>query len=977
MSWAFFRSAASLQCGRIVSDLVSLLHCTLAQVNTSLRYTAERLRQLGTRKCCCLNRKIRRRLVYFKLFNHHIPVVVTLNRDKPILNHQNESPRSKVLVDINCGKDDYKRKQNYSNGRTIINPSVLLTNVRSLSNKKDELSMLMASFKPDFAALTETWLDNSTSNSSISIPRYSIARIDRNARGGGIVCYIREGLSFELIQCDVPCDTEILAFMIKKWSILIIIIYHPFWANKQKDSECINAITSIMDTVLTSMDNESCVKTILCGDFNGLRLNYDEISEVTGLKATVHSPTRNEHVLDQIFTNIPNCSSPTIHPPIGRSDHSIVLLNRSSIRTSWTKKRVRNFSRANKQRFGELISSYDWQAFVNSYAHVEQSSMALQESIKVLYESCFPYRTIRLRNTDPPWVTPQLKLLINDRDKAFNLKQWTKYTRLKNEVICMIKHLKSCSIKNAVSSGNVCAVWKAIKVFGGVNDLSVNTSLSLEAEDFNIFFSSVFQAPYDHNYVVDFSSIPESSYFTHDEVHTCLSKLKRKSTGHDSLPYWIFRDFAHVFTPAITVIFNMCISMNYFPSCMKVAKVIPVPKCTHPKEVSDFRPISLLPILSKVFEKLISKKLILPLIRDRLDQSQFAYFPKYGSGTTSALTLMTNMILSFLDTESGTVRVLSTDFSKAFDKTDHGIILSAMQRFHLPDYLLKLISSYLSDRRQCVFWNDCVSQYSCVTSGVPQGSILGPILFGLVIDSFHPLSENSKVIKYADDLTIFHFIRCPLEDNLQLEWDNCVSWSSTYNLPLNFSKCKVLDIITRKNYVPDPIVTSDGSLLQNVNELKILGVILSSNLKWNSHVKHVVSRASQRIFIIRNLKRSGCSSDLMLKAYISFIRSVLLYAYPCFCNLPSYLFDKLVTVEKRVFRIIEPSNDFPVLSYSADKMCKKLFGNVERNSQHPLRSIFLEQHETMTRNRSCLRIPRSKTVRFKNSFVKYCTCQCT
>ena len=143
-----------------------------------------------------------------------------------------------------------------------------------------------------------------------------------------------------------------------------------------------------------------------------------------------------------------------------------------------------------------------------------------------------------------------------------------------------------------------------------------------------------------------------------------------------------------------------------------------------------------------------------------------------------------------------------------------------------------------------------------------------------------------------------HFVRFLEEDNLQLEWDNCVSWSSMNKLPLNYFKCKVLNIITKTDYANNRIATSDV-FLQNVDDLKVLGVTLSSSLTWNSNIRRVVSKASQRICIIRNLKRCDCPTDLMVKAYMAFVRSVLLYAYLSFCNLHACLFEKLNKVEKK------------------------------------------------------------------------------
>ena len=180
-----------------------------------------------------------------------------------------------------------------------------------------------------------------------------------------------------------------------------------------------------------------------------------------------------------------------------------------------------------------------------------------------------------------------------------------------------------------------------------------------------------------------------------------LRKMRRKSSGPDEIPFWVYRDFAWLLSPTITSLFNPSIEHGKVPDCFKKAKVVPIPKCHHPKTVSDFRPISLLPLLSKVFEKMICNSLILPYVVKSIDPAQFAFFPGPGSGTSSALTLLSNRILSFLDSTSGAVRILSIDFSKAFDKAMHDIIYSAMCNFDLPTCSLRLVLSFLQNREQC------------------------------------------------------------------------------------------------------------------------------------------------------------------------------------------------------------------------------------------------------------------------------------
>jgi hypothetical protein len=452
-----------------------------------------------------------------------------------------------------------------------------------------------------------------------------------------------------------------------------------------------------------------------------------------------------------------------------------------------------------------------------------------------------------------------------------------------------------------------------------------------------------------------------------DEVCVLLRKLRNKSPGPDGNPVWLFRDFAQILSPAIAFLFNWSLNVGQVPLCFKIANVTPVPKCSPATQPSNFRPISLLPVLSKVLERIVAKHWILPFVSPRIHSSQFAYIPGKGKGTVSALTLLYHDIVKFLDS-SGCVRILSIDFAKAFDKILHSRVLKKMIELNLPKEPIIWVSSFLSDRFQRVKVREMESSWQPVLSGVPQGSVLGPILFCIFIDSLHSLCENSITYKYADDVNIVHFVRHQQEENLQCEYDNVLNWSSCHSLPINEAKCCVLDIITKKAIVTSLVTGPNGSLPQ-VDSLRLLGVTFSQDLRWNLHIDNILKKANKRVHFIRNLKRAGCPPSVMLLAYNSIIRSLLLYAYPCFCNLQAYLQVKLLKFEGRIFRMVGATNDTTVIE-AGDKFCEHLFQKTSCSTDHCLRRCFT-QRLTNTRQSLKLRPIRAKTVRLSQSFIRF------
>ncbi|MEL7309549.1 MAG: reverse transcriptase domain-containing protein, partial [Pseudomonadota bacterium] len=279
--------------------------------------------------------------------------------------------------------------------------------------------------------------------------------------------------------------------------------------------------------------------------------------------------------------------------------------------------------------------------------------------------------------------------------------------------------------------------------------------------------------------------------------------------------------------------------------------------------------------------------------------------------------------------------------------------------------------SFLSNRFQRVCLDGNVSDWSAVTSGVPQGSVLGPLLFCLVVDSLSPIFPNSSILKYADDVIILHFIRKSEDDKLQAEWNALVDWSETISLPINYSKSQVLDIVTKSRLSLAPVSVSSTVFLKNVNFIVFLGVVISDDLKWNSHFDRMLKRAAKRTFILRNLRRSGCPQNIMWRVYLSMIRPLLTYAVPSFCNAPVYLFESLLRFERRLCRImgIEPA-DHPSVVDFMNLSCEKLFIQIHNNVNHSMRSLFLPH--SSSRSMLQLRPPFARTKRFKSSFIRYC-----
>jgi hypothetical protein len=453
------------------------------------------------------------------------------------------------------------------------------------------------------------------------------------------------------------------------------------------------------------------------------------------------------------------------------------------------------------------------------------------------------------------------------------------------------------------------------------------------------------------------------------EVERELHKTKNSSPGVDLVPAWVLREFSPFLCEALSHIFNSSLSTCLYPAIFKHAIISPIPKISNPT-VTDFRPISLLPLVSKTFERLVMRKWFVPLTIGKLDNMQFAFTPGVGKGCTSALALVQHKILKFLDESSGAVRVLLVDLSKAFDCATLSSTVRALSRLQLPQPLIYWTSNYMQGRFQAVRVETETSDWSDVTSGVPQGSVLGPFLFATIVDDLQPKHPNSSLVKYADDLTVLHFIRNPSEDRLEEEWKNIKDWCGTTQLHINPKKTKILDIITSKRMPECARVSDNGVFIETVQTARILGVTFSSDLRWDAHVHDVVSRASRRLFSLIILRNSGASPKALWQFYCASIQSILLYAHPAWCNCSKGLWDTMLKVERRALRIIG-SLESTSLRQSSDSLCLRLMKKIAAKVDHPLSEIIVRVEQGNTRAQKTVTSHWAKTSRFRDSLTKY------
>jgi hypothetical protein len=720
---------------------------------------------------------------------------------------------------------------------------------------------------------------------------------------------------------------------------------------------------------------------IIIGDLN--QLPTSDLESTLNLQQRVKVPTRGNSTLDKILIEQTICEcfdDPTVEPNFGTADHLLVSLkpvkqNRSS--SSVRIKKVFDYRDSNIAAFVNVLKHQPWHLLYRSEDPIDVKCDLFYDLLRPALDR-IPFTYIEITDKDKPWMTPLLKLLINRRYDAYRQGHYDKYNHFKNKVRVEVLKAKSAWLQRLKQKPY--GIWKAVK---SVSTKPVSThglanqfpSASGVADALNSAFSSVFTSPNSHADQSDermFSTNGEAWIveITVERTSKLLRNLKSgKAAGSDNLTPRLLRACHRVLAGPLTHLFVCSISSRQVPSRWKQAIVTPIPKITNPS-VTDFRPISLLPIPSKILEFLVLDS-IKPKLLNLYGDNQFGFRP--GSSTLDAHLAIHDHITRELDhLEVKGVALIAMDLSKAFDRLSHASLIQTLSDPDacIPSSFLLWLRDFLKNRSQRVSFEGTMSTNSVkVTSGVPQGSILAPYLFAAHMGGLMAATSSTRIIKYADDVALLipYSNYSDLAATVSNEIQNVKTWCETHSLALNESKTKTL-LFPKGN--PNSLLTQG---LPDVEpHLSSLGIIFETSLKWNKHVESITKKASGRIYALKSLKRipTVTKRDL-LQVYCNYILSLLEYNSPLLVGMSTRNDAKLDRIRKRCHRIICgldcKCNDFSPIGERRLSRAMKVFESLmsTSNISHPLlpRRLPRTQHFYMEPMR---------TTRRMRSFIPFC-----
>ena len=456
------------------------------------------------------------------------------------------------------------------------------------------------------------------------------------------------------------------------------------------------------------------------------------------------------------------------------------------------------------------------------------------------------------------------------------------------------------------------------------------------------------------------------------KIFTLLDTLKPTATGPDEIPAWFLKLSAPFFCKPLTQLINLSLSKSFVPIQWKTSSILPLAKIPKPLVASDFRPISITPILSRLTERIVLSTYVYPAVLSNTSnlffEDQFAFRPT-GS-TTNALISIYHIITSLFE-KCNFVRVITLDFSKAFDTVRHMSMFQKYEDLNLSHYIHNWLVDFYTGRQHCTKFNDSISSYKSITASVIQGSALGPSSFSITASDLRPVHPHNNLIKFADDTYLI--IPSFNLDSTEIELKNIETWSARNNLLLNRTKShEIIFYPPRSKFSPNlhsPPCIKD---ISRVDSLKCLGVTLQANLSFDIHIRETINACATNLYAIKILRSKGLDDTLINRIFKATVLSKLLYASQFWWGFASA--SDREKIEAFLYKSQKCHFYCNELTFSdlVNEADNRLFSAVISNSQHTLHSLLPQikdtKHDLRPRPHNfCL--PRKTSSLFEKNFI--------
>ena len=831
--------------------------------------------------------------------------------------------------------------------------SLCHVNIRSarknLGDFENNLNMLNHDFT--IIGLSETWLNDNDSD-LYGLYGYKVIGHHRvNRAGGGVAVCVQDHVCFkerpDLSHFSEDCESVFIevekGHQQQSSNVIIGVIYRPPNHDISSFNDKMNSIVNVV-----RRENKTCY---LLGDYNIDILNYAshvhtaqfvDMMSSNGFLPLITRPSRvtatSATLIDNIFTN-----------DIGDINHSVQELFITDIsdhfpvfhiakqmeieeKDAYIYKRL--YGSQNKDNFCHAMSNISWDE-ISRATDTQQAFDTFHKHLVEMYNKHFPKIRVKKKyNNRKPWLSEGLKNSIKQKNKlylkfkkvssALNDESYKCYKRKLQQLMKVAEkqHYHDLLVEY---SNDIKKSWVVIKSIINKNkkphiqgrfkigENLITSDKELISNKFNDFFINIGPTLAKSIPCVNKSPpsylgnrLTESIYLApvnENEIGQLIKSLKDTTAGFDDLNSMCLKISSRFLLKPLTHICNLSISQGIFPEQLKIANVILLYKSDDSMSFNNYRPVSVLCVLSKIFEKIMYNRVAAFLeIFKILHDNQYGFRKK--SSTHVALLTFIDKVIEAIEKGEYAIGVF-LDFSKAFDTVDHQILLNKLDHYGIRVCALSWFKSYLSRRLQYVTYNGSQSSQQMIKCGVPQGSILGPLLFLIYINDLCIVCKSTEPVLFADDTNLFSSgsNAISLQDGVNNDLAIIAEWLKVNKLSLNIKKTHFMCFSAKNKSRPGISLQIDGEAIAEVNKSKFLGVVIDNKLSWKDHISFVCRKVARGIGVIIKARKVLHNESLKC-LYYSFIYPYMIYCNQVWGSACKTNIESLQVLQKRAVRII-------------------------------------------------------------------------
>ena len=909
---------------------------------------------------------------------------------------------------------------------TYCDVSICHANIRSLKHRDNQTLSKLDHNKCNLVGkfsiitLSETWLTANDSDKDYQLQGYQMPfRRDREPINGptgygGILAYISNDLA-----CKRRLDLE-LPNIEAMW-LEVRSANNKFFLCVAYRRPNFNEFWNVLQENVNLVNETHTGKIFIAGDLNadpnsteGTKMS--EFVYANRLCTHINEPTRvtenSQSILDQFISNIPYAvKSVNVSPPVSTNDHCTIeakLLFRQQrarpyVRIMW------NFKNADFDLCREDIANTNWDdCFAED--NIDLAVDLWTSKLMKIARETIPHKVVTIRPHDKPWYTTDLRRLCRRKNRLYHKAKeqgteeaWGQYRAVRNEYFSKISEAKESHDKEKykflINEKNSSKEWwKVIKEI-----LKASTqpdSIPPIEVDGNIITDDKEKASAFNNFFLESSflddskaTLPDEAFLFHgrlDSIDITLNDVLdqlscldiTKAYGPDEISPRFLKEGGPVLAETILKLYRLSLRTSRVPCLWKKANVIPIHKKDKQCLRSNYRPVSLLSIVGKMLERIVYKY-VYNYFKENFIISLFQSGFLPGMSTVTQLIEVYHYFCKSVD-EGKEIRVCFLDISKAFDRVWQKALIFKLKKCGIHGRLLEWFEDYLRDRMQRVVINGQASDWGAVTAGVPQGSVLGPLLFLIFINDIVHAVSHCHIRLFADDTCLFIEVdnRDGTARKINDDLKSIHTWSKQWLIEFSVPKTKSLTISNKKDAINNPILMFKGQPIEEVNSHMYLGLRFSNNLRWKAHINDVSLKARKKLNFMSPLKMKVDRRSLEIM-YRSFVQPSMEYAivvwggsYDCdIMKLESIHLDAMrlivgATARSNIVNVREEMGGSTIQQRINDMSIVTLFKIINGIAPPYLTSIFddLSGNRNYTLRNSNIRIPKCRLETFKKSF---------